>query len=333
MEKTTKSVLVTGGAGYIGSHVCKALFSSGYVPVTFDNLSRGFQWATRWGPFERGELKESKEVRNVICAHSPIGVIHLAGYAYVGESVEFPGLYQNNNVDNSQVLLEALIATGNEKIPIVFSSSCSVYGNQATTPLSEKLVPNPMNPYATGKLLIENMLTSAHQKFGTPFIALRYFNASGADKEGDIGEAHDPETHLIPLVLEVAAGLKKNITVFGIDHDTPDGSCVRDYVHVMDLAKAHVTALEYLMDNGKSRVLNLANGVGYSVFDVIEAVKQVTGTDITIINGKKREGDPAILIGDANLASAKLNWAPNYSDLDIQVAHAWKWFKSYYKLD
>ena len=332
MAAKKNSILVTGGAGYVGSHVCKSLSAAGYFPITYDNLSRGFRWAVKWGPFEQGALSDADRIGQVLDKHSPIGVIHLAGYAYVGESVEHPELYHTNNVKGSQVFIDALSGKGRAPIPVVFSSSCSIYGDQGAEPLSESLPARPINPYAEGKLAVENMLAEAEGRNGASFLALRYFNAAGADPMAEIGEAHDPETHLIPLTLEVAAGLRDEITIFGTNHNTPDGSCVRDYVHVTDLATAHVSALGHLLGGGVSDVVNLANGRGYSVFEVIEAVKRVTGMDVNVCHGEKRPGDPAVLVGDAGRAKTLLSWVPRFSDLDVQVAHAWAWLQSHHRL-
>lgn len=329
MTGQSNTVLVTGGAGYVGSHVSKALHDAGYLPVTYDNLSRGFRWAVKWGPFEHGALSDSGTLEKTLEMYTPIGVIHLAGYAYVGESVQHPEMYRVNNIGGSQALIDVLSKSKQAKIPIVFSSTCSIYGNYGVVPLNEKSPAQPMNPYAMGKLAVEAMLARNLESSGAPYMALRYFNASGADPMGDVGEAHDPETHLIPLALEVAAGLREEITVFGTNHETEDGSCVRDYVHVSDLAEAHVRALECLLAGDAPTVVNLANGKGYSVFDVINAVRRVTGKEVRVRHGSNRGGDPAILIGDARLAKTTLNWSPRYSDLDAQVDHAWAWFKSY----
>ncbi|CCQ75462.1 UDP-glucose 4-epimerase GalE [Magnetospira sp. QH-2] len=331
-DQSKQAVLVTGGAGYIGSHVCKALSQEGYQPIVYDNLCRGFQWAVKWGPLIVGNLADHDSLCRTIVEHAPVGVIHLAGYAYVGESVEQPDLYHQNNVVGTEVLLSALAQSAGAASPMVFSSTCSIYGDQVTTGLSEDLPPNPMNPYAKGKLQIENMLIDAERNSGAPFVALRYFNASGADPSTEIGEAHDPETHLIPLVLEVAAGMREEIVVFGTDYGTPDGSCVRDYVHVTDLAAAHVSALRYLLDGGRSGVMNLAHGSGYSVLEVIAAVERVTGKEVRYRKGARRPGDPATLVGDATLAKKTLDWKPRYSDLDTQIDHAWAWFRSYHKI-
>lgn len=331
MTKNTNSVLVTGGAGYVGSHVCKALSDAGYRPVTYDNLSRGFRDAVKWGPFECGDLNDAGKIQEVLINYSPIGVIHLAGYAYVGESVEQPDLYQANNVDGAQVLIDTVLEKGANPLPIVFSSTCSIYGDQGAAPLSENLPSQPMNPYAEGKLRIEIMLAEAERRGAAPFIALRYFNAAGADPMAEIGESHDPETHIIPLLLEVAAGRREEFVVFGDDHDTADGSCIRDYVHVADLATAHVAALRHLLGGGASDIINLANGRGYSVFEVIDAVRRITGKDVKVRHGNKRAGDPAVLVGDARRASEVLNWVPQYSGLDAQISHAWAWFQSGHK--
>ena len=328
MTADEQHVLVTGGAGYVGSHVSKALSQSGYIPVTYDNLSRGFRWAVKWGPFVEGDLHDIEKLKGVLATYKPVGVIHLAGFAYVGESVEQPDLYYHNNVEGAAALVKAMTTP----IPFVFSSTCSIYGNQGEAPLTEALSPRPINPYAQGKREVEIILANAEKNGGGPFVALRYFNASGADPDAEIGEAHDPETHLIPLALSAAAGLTKELTIFGTDHGTPDGSCIRDYVHVADLASAHIKALNYLIGGGSSDHINLANGRGYSVLEVIDAVKRVTGQSVPVKMAGKRAGDPATLIGDARRAQERLNWQPQYSDLDVQIAHAWAWFKDHHNV-
>jgi UDP-glucose-4-epimerase GalE len=315
---------VTGGAGYIGSHACKALAAKGYVPITYDNLSRGNFWAVKWGPLEKGDIGDPQRLRAVLQKYQVRGLMHFAAYAYVAESVEQPLLYYKNNFANTAVLLQTLIDF--QGIPIVFSSSCTTYGVPERVPISEDDPQRPINPYGYSKLFVERMLADLNLAYGLPWIALRYFNAAGADPNGEIGEAHDPETHLIPLAL-AAARTGRPLRIFGDDYDTPDGSCVRDYIHVSDIADAHVRALDHLLNGGESCALNLANSRGYSVKEVIAAAEKVSGRSIRSEIAARRVGDPPVLIGDANRARALLDWHPVRSDLKMQIADAWNWMK------
>ena len=315
---------MTGGAGYIGSHACKALAAKGYVPITYDNLSRGNFWAVKWGPLEKGDIGDPQRLRAVLQKYQVRGLMHFAAYAYVAESVEQPLLYYKNNFANTAVLLQTLIDF--QGIPTVFSSSCTTYGVPERVPISEDDPQRPINPYGYSKLFVERMLADLNLAYGLPWIALRYFNAAGADPNGEIGEAHDPETHLIPLAL-VAARTGRPLRIFGDDYDTPDGSCVRDYIHVSDIADAHVRALDHLLNGGESCALNLANSRGYSVKEVIAAAEKVSGRSIRSEIAARRVGDPPVLIGDANRARALLDWHPVRSDLKMQIADAWNWMK------
>jgi UDP-arabinose 4-epimerase len=319
------SILVTGGAGYVGSHVCKALARAGYVPVVYDNLSHGHDWAVKWGPLERGDLLDTDRLVAVMRAHEIRAVAHLAGLIAVGESVGEPLLYWRNNVAGSASLLDAMRLA--EIGVMVFSSTCAVYGEPESMPLVESLPAAPVSPYAWTKLAVEQMLADCGVAFGLRSACLRYFNAAGADPDGEIGESHDPETHLIPLVLEAAAGLRPAITVFGEDYPTADGTCIRDYVHVADIASAHLLALDHLFGGGESLTLNLGSGGGFSVRQVIEVAGQVTGRPIPVIMGQRRPGDPPVLVGDAGLAREKLGWTPRYPELRHQVEHAWAWLR------
>ncbi len=323
MSGQKKAVLVTGGAGYVGSHVAKALAAADYLPVTFDNLNRGFRGAVKWGPLIAGDLLDDAALRQACEDYKFCGVVHLAAYAYVQESVENPLLYFRNNVGGSEKLLSAMVAAGVRNI--VFSSTCNLYGKTTEPLISEAVRPDPMNPYAQTKWTVEQMLNAAGQAHGIRSAALRYFNAAGADPEGEIGENHDPETHLIPLVLQAAAGLRPHIDIFGDDYATPDGTAIRDYIHVSDLADAHVAALEWLLAGGESLTANLANGMGHSVRDVIETARSVTGRQIPTQIKARRPGDPPALIGDASLARSVLGWDPTRSDLENQIADAWQW--------
>jgi UDP-arabinose 4-epimerase len=316
-------VLVTGGAGYIGSHACKALAAAGHEPITYDNLSMGHAWAVKWGPLEQGDLLDPDRLREAVERWRPEAVVHFAAVAYVGESVENPAKYYRNNVVGTLNLLEAMRQCGVGKI--VFSSTCATYGNPMRLPLDEHHSQAPINPYGRSKLMIEQVLADYAAAYGMSSIALRYFNAAGADPEGELGEEHDPETHLIPLVLEAAAGLRDAITIFGRDHDTPDGTCVRDYIHVSDLAEAHVHALDALGKDAQARAFNLGTGTGYSVQEVIDAARRVTGRTIPVANGPRRAGDPPILVADATAVRTSLGWQPRHSDLATMLETAWAW--------
>jgi UDP-arabinose 4-epimerase len=320
---TGSSVLVTGGAGYIGSHACKALAHAGYTPISFDNLVYGHRWAARWGPLEEGDINDRARLDAVIATWRPSAVLHFAAYAYVGESVTDPGKYYRNNVAGTLTLLEALRDHGITRL--IFSSTCATYGLPLEIPIPETHPQNPINPYGASKLMIERMLADFEVAHSLRSIALRYFNAAGADPDGEIGEAHDPETHLIPLVLDAAAGRRPTITVFGDDYATPDGTCIRDYIHVTDLADAHVLALQALERGGASDAFNLGNGQGFSVREVIDHARRITGRDIPVTIGPRRPGDPPRLVGDATRARKILGWQPRYADLDAIVKTAWAW--------
>lgn len=320
--KIGKKVLVTGGAGYIGSHACKALAARGFEPITYDNLSRGNRWAVKWGPLEIGDIADEKRVREVIDLHQPVAVIHFAAFAYVGESVENPNLYYQNNLCGSAAMLRAI--TRSKSIPVVFSSTCATYGVPVKIPIPEEHSQHPINPYGFSKFAVERILADLDQAYGLRSVSLRYFNAAGADPENEIGESHDPETHLIPLVL-AAARDGTAITVFGSDYETEDGTCVRDYVHVADLAAAHVKALEYLLAGGKTCAINLANSRGSSVLEVIEAAQRISGKSISVKIAPRRPGDPAVLVGSADRAHSLLGWVPKRSALEIQIGDAWNW--------
>lgn len=317
------NILITGGAGYIGSHACKALARAGYTPIAYDNLVYGHAGAVRWGPLERGDISDRARLDAVLVRYRPTAVMHFAAYAYVGESVEDPGKYYRNNVAGTLTLLEALRDQAIDRF--IFSSTCATYGIPQHIPISETHPQQPINPYGASKLMIERMLRDFDVAHGLRSIALRYFNAAGADPEGDIGEAHDPETHLLPLVLDVAGGRRSAITVYGDDYDTPDGTCIRDYIHVTDLAQAHVLALQALEQRAAGAVYNLGNGQGFSVREVIDRARQVTGRDIPVTLGPRRPGDPSRLVGDATRIQRELNWRPAYADLDTILETAWGW--------
>jgi UDP-arabinose 4-epimerase len=316
-------VLVTGGAGYIGSHTCKALSRAGYTPVVYDNLSYGHERAVKWGPFERGDILDRARLDAVIEKHRPAAVLHFAAFAYVGESVTDPAKYYRNNTVGSLSLLEAMRAGGVRDI--VFSSTCATYGMPDALPMAENTQQRPINPYGASKLMVERMLLDFAPAYDMGFTALRYFNAAGADPDGEIGEDHDPETHLIPLVLDAASGRRENIAIFGTDYDTPDGTCIRDYIHVADLAQAHVLALKALREGGRSDFYNLGNERGFSVREVIAAVERATGLKVPVKEVGRREGDPAALVADATKARQTLGWNPQLANLDDMVRTAWGW--------
>lgn len=316
-------VLVTGGAGYIGSHACIALASAGYEPVVVDNLVYGHEWAVKWGPLERGDIGDRAFLDGVIRRHRPVAVMHFAAYAYVGESVTDPGKYYRNNVGGTLTLLEAM--RDHAITSLVFSSTCATYGTPERVPIPETAPQNPINPYGASKLMVERMLRDFDAAHALRSIALRYFNAAGADPGGETGEVHEPETHLIPLALDAAAGRGPGLTVFGEDYPTPDGTCVRDYIHVTDLAEAHVLALGKLQDGGGSDVFNLGTGHGVSVLELIAAVERVTGRKVPYTVGPRREGDPPALVSEGSRAMTELGWAPKLSDLDTIVSTAWAW--------
>jgi UDP-arabinose 4-epimerase len=319
----SQSVLVTGGAGYIGSHACKALVHAGYVPVTYDNLSRGHRHAVRWGPLVEGEIADRAAVAAALKAHHVSSVMHFAAFAYVGESGTDPALYYRNNVVGTLALLDAMREEGVDRI--VFSSTCATYGLPEKMPIAETTPQRPVNPYGETKLAIERALHWYGQAYGLRSVALRYFNASGCDRGGEIGEEHDPETHLIPLVLRAALGTAGPVSIFGTDYETPDGTAIRDYIHVEDLASAHVRALQYLADGGASTALNLATGRGYSVREIIAAAARVSGRDVPQREASRRAGDPPALIADPNLARSVLGWQAECSDLETIVGSALAW--------
>jgi UDP-arabinose 4-epimerase len=320
-----KTILVTGGAGFVGSHACKALARAGYLPVTFDNFERGHERAVQWGPLERGDLRNYTDVARAFVTHRPWAVMHFAAYAYVGESTTDPLKYYENNIGGSGNLLKASAAFDCKNF--VFSSSCATYGIPERLPITEATAQNPVNPYGYTKLAVERMLNDAELAYGIRHVALRYFNAAGADPDGELGELHEPETHLIPLVLFAAMGHQPSVKIFGNDYPTPDGTCVRDYVHVSDLANAHVAALDWLAKGNASQFINLGNGRGFSVADVVKTAEKVTGRRVRAEMCPRRAGDPPVLVSDSRKARELLGWTPSYPGLDQQIAHAWNWFR------
>jgi len=316
-------VLVVGGAGYIGSHMVKMLLGAGHTVITLDNLSSGHRDAVLGGSFVEGDLADTECLNRVFEQHKPEAVMHFASYIQVGESVRKPDIYYRNNVTNTLNLLDAMLKFDVKKF--IFSSTAAVFGEPDYVPIDEAHPNRPLNPYGRSKWMIEQVLADYDKAFDLRSVCLRYFNAAGADPEGQLGERHDPETHLIPLILQAASGRRDNIQVFGRDYDTPDGTCIRDYIHIVDLCSAHLAALEYLNQGGVSDRFNLGNGSGFSVQEVIDAVQNVSGKQVTVLNGPRREGDPARLVADAKRARSILAWQPTYTALDTIVSHAWQW--------
>lgn len=316
-------VLVTGGAGYIGSHAVRALKQAGDEVVVLDNLIYGHKELAQGEPLIVGDLRDEALLRRVFSEHRFDAVMHFAAYAYVGESVQNPAKYYRNNVASTLNLLDAM-REANVHL-FIFSSTCATYGEPKEIPIPETHPQNPINPYGASKLMVERILQDYDRAYGLNYVSLRYFNAAGADEAGDIGEDHNPETHLIPLTLDAALGRRPHITIYGADYDTPDGTCVRDYIHVSDLAQAHLLGLRYLANGGKSDVFNLGNGNGFSVREVIETAEKVTGKAIRVVEGERRAGDPARLVGCAEKAKAILGWEPKFTRLETIVATAWKW--------
>lgn len=320
----SKHVLVTGGAGYIGSHTCKALKGAGYTPVTYDSLVYGHEWAVKWGPFIHADLADRDSLRRCFDEYAPEAVIHFAAFAYVGESVTDPSKYYQNNVACTLNLLDAMRERGCEKI--VFSSTCAVYGTPKTLPLTEAHPCAPINPYGRSKRFIEQIMADYGKAYGLRHVLLRYFNAAGADPEQEVGEDHDPETHLIPLAMRACLDGASPLTVFGTDWDTQDGTCVRDYVHVSDLADAHLLALAHLNKNRRG-TFNLGNGSGHSVSEIISAIEKVTGNKVNWEPGPRRHGDPSRLVADSTKAIRELGWKPRFADLEQIIGHTWDWMK------
>ncbi|MFW5985043.1 MAG: UDP-glucose 4-epimerase GalE [Halanaerobiaceae bacterium] len=320
------NILVTGGAGYIGSHVVKSLLEASHEVIVFDNLVKGHREAVLGGTFVQGDLQNRELVEQIFSEHDIDGVIHLAAHSLVGESMKKPGKYYYNNVAYGINLLEAMVKYGVEAI--VFSSTAATYGEPEEVPITEEHPLNPTNTYGESKLFFEKMLERYEQIHGLKFASLRYFNASGADPEGQIGEAHEPETHLIPIVLQKALGKRDELYIFGNDYPTRDGTCVRDYIHVNDLAQAHILAIEALAEGQESNFYNLGNGEGYSVKEVIDVAREVTGQEIEARIGERRPGDPAVLVASSEKIKKNLNWEPRYPELEDIIATAWNWHKN-----
>jgi UDP-glucose 4-epimerase len=323
------TILVTGGAGYIGSHAVLALKNQGYDVIVLDNLVYGHQEIVDKVLQVKlivGDISDRPLLEQIFAHHKIEGVMHFSAYTYVGESVSNPAKYYQNNVMGTLTLLEAMIAANIKKF--VFSSTCATYGIPQKLPLTEDHPQNPINPYGKTKLMVEEILKDFDQAYGLKSVIFRYFNAAGAEPNGLLGEKHEPETHLIPLVLLTALKQRDSIAIFGTDYNTPDGTCIRDYIHVSDLADAHILGLKHLLAGGETQAFNLGNGNGFSVKEVIETAKEITQKEIKVVESPRRAGDPAILIGSSDKAKAILNWQPQYSDLKQIIQHAWQWHQN-----
>ncbi len=316
-------VLVTGGAGYIGSHTAKALAAAGHEPLVLDNFSSGHRWAVKWGKLLEWDLAAAQMLPQFLEKERVEAVLHFAASLLVGESVRNPRKYYWNNIVNTLNLLDAMQAAGVKRI--VFSSSAAVYGDPKQVPIPETHSKEPVNPYGETKLAMERALQWYGNAYDIKWVALRYFNAAGADSDGELGESHDPETHLIPLVVQAALGKRPPVEIFGTDYPTPDGTAIRDYIHVADLADAHVRALDYLLQGGESRALNLGTGQGYSVREVINVAAKISARGVPFREGPRRSGDPPVLVADASMAVSTLNWKPQCSDLETVIRSAWNW--------
>lgn len=319
-------ILVVGGAGYIGSHVVLALQEAGYAVLVLDNLSRGHRDIVEdvlQAKLVVGDIGDRVFLDEIFALYPIAAVLHFAAYAYVGESLIAPSLYYRNNVANTLTLLGAMRKAGINRL--VFSSTCAVYGVPDIVPIPEDHPKQPINTYGTSKSIAEQIIADYHAAYGLNYVCFRYFNAAGADPAGRIGEDHDPEPHLIPLILQTALGKRDSIQIFGTDYPTEDGTCIRDFIHVRDLVQAHLLGLDYLLDGGESTVFNLGNGNGFSVRQVIDTSKRVTGKAIRVVEKTRRQGDPPVLVGDASKAKQLLGWHPHHSDLEEIITHAWKW--------
>ena len=319
----SKNILITGGAGYIGSHTAKVMFEEGFYPIIFDNLSNGHQSLIKWGTFIEGDINDNGLVKEIIDKYNIKDVIHLAAYAYVGESVTNPRKYFNNNIISSISFINCLIDNGIKNI--VFSSSCNIYGDPFNSPIQETHPQNPINPYGISKYIIEQVLEWYGKCYELNWIALRYFNAAGADFDSDIGEKHNPETHLIPLAIDCAFNKSPLLEVYGVDYPTPDGTAIRDYTHVIDIANAHVLGIKHLSTNNINMAFNLGTGKGHSVYEVIKTVEKVSNKTIRIKKSPRRIGDSAVLIANPSMANKILGWEPKYKKLFDIIQSAWNW--------
>ncbi len=320
------TILVTGGAGYIGSHACKALAAAGYTPVTYDNLSTGWQDAVKFGPFEQGDLLDRARLDEVFAKHQPAAVMHFAALSQVGESMTDPGMYWRNNVSGSLTLIEA--ATDAGCLDFVFSSTCATYGDQDNVVLDENSPQYPVNSYGASKRAIEDILANFESSHGLNSVIFRYFNVAGADPDAEVGEFHQPETHLVPLMLDAIDGKRPALTIFGTDYETPDGTCIRDYVHVCDLVDAHVLGLKWLEQQKGSRIFNLGTGNGFSVREVVDNSRSVTNRDVPIVEGDRRPGDCTRLVSGSSRAVTDLGWSPSRSDMATMISDAWRWHQT-----
>jgi UDP-glucose 4-epimerase len=319
------NILIIGGAGYIGSHMVKMLHRAGHQVVVLDNLSTGFADAVRYGTLVVGDMADGALLNQLFAQHRFDAVMHFAAASIVGESTVDPAKYYRNNVTHTLTLLDAMVKHG--VLRFIFSSTAATFGTPMQALIDEAHPQRPINPYGRSKLMVEDILSDYDAAYQLKSIKLRYFNAAGADPEGELGERHDPETHLVPIVLQVASGRRDSIKVFGTDYDTPDGTCLRDYIHVTDLCTAHLLALNRLIQNGQSAAYNLGNGEGYSVQEVIDTVAAITGQPISVTKAARRAGDPGRLVANAQLAQTELGWVPQYADLKTIIAHAWEWEK------
>lgn len=317
------NILVVGGAGYIGSHMVKMLCDAGHQVVTLDNLSNGFRDAVLGGEFVLGDISDRALLDRLFEEQRFDGVMHFASFIQVGESMQYPGKYYENNLSNTVNLLNAMVVHDVKRF--IFSSTAAIFGEPDYVPIDEAHTKRPINPYGKSKWMVEQILADFDQAYGLKSICLRYFNAAGADPSGLLGERHQPETHLIPLVLQAASGRRDHISVFGRDYDTPDGTCIRDYIHIVDLCQAHLLAVQKLVKGGSSAAYNLGNGNGFSVQEVIAAVQRVTGRQVTVVDAPRRAGDPARLVADSAIARNELGWRPVYADLETIAEHAWHW--------
>jgi UDP-glucose 4-epimerase len=332
MSQETGTILITGGAGYIGSHAVLALKNAGYKLVILDNLVYGHQDLVEQVlgvELVIGDTTDRPLLDRVFSQHKIAAVMHFSAYAYVGESVTDPAKYYRNNVLGTLSLLEAMLAAGVNKL--VFSSTCATYGVPNHIPIAEDHPQNPINPYGATKLMVERILSDFEAAYNFNYVSFRYFNAAGANPNGLLGEDHNPETHLIPLVLLTALGKRESVSIFGTDYETADGTCIRDYIHVNDLASAHILGLEYLLKGGKSDLFNLGNGGGFSVKEVIETARKITGQEIKVVECDRRPGDPPVLVGSSKKAREILGWIPQYPDLESIISHAWQWHQKRHK--
>ena len=321
----THAVLVVGGAGYVGGHTCKALARAGFLPVVLDNLTTGHRDFVRWGPLVEADIRDSATVADTIRQHGCAAVLHFAACAYIGESMVDPAKYYDNNVVGTLALLAGMRAA--DCAALVFSSTCAVYGQPEQLPIVEATRPDPISPYGASKLMVERILADFGRAYGLRSIALRYFNACGADPDGEIGELRDPETHLIPRAMMALQGHISDFAVFGADFETPDGTAIRDYIHVADLAAAHVAALRQLLAGAPGGVFNLGTGQGHSVLEVLHAIERAAGERLPGVTGARRPGDPAVLVADPSRAREELGFDPQHSDLDSIVRTAWAWHR------